>query len=856
MRRKLLPLYIACLSLIAEIGSAEFGDLGRHVTVLVNDQLCTADRTDYAIYPGRPNHLTVRCDVRKLPKAGYRLALLRHMPDGRQARREAVLNTKTQEAMLDLGIFAVPAAFEFEAGVVYRRGDRFRLVVIDQTTGKGVEELHFYHTINADNSAAPLRIGDKERVVHHHGLRNLRSGMPMDPPILLRLSNEVLSDPDDVRVLYELRTKEELLRPELSLTSIKGRLRVIHERDSNVIFERVVEIRAKHVNEQRLDVAEWEQGAYRITIVPEVEGSSDREGPTIVYHRYPSPDGVRLSPLAPWAFERDSGRPEVAVTDFSEAVSQWSDGLPEDAGWQVEGNRLVTATGNWKDTPVVFRPGLKGWYAVFAHAEKGGSYIRIGKRGIPRGLGQGVCFVEAADLTDDEFAVYPAVVPGSGLRELRFVPVTAASVHEVLRQAANPSAPLIGVADWCDYFHPPPSEHSAGGRLAADQFDALLKGHAELGMRNVAWSIGRSWVEYHSKLPQATRFPCTPLDQLEPGIRQSYGGRAHMINTYDALTSVLERRTEYRTTIYPWLSMQRHYGERAYGGIFASHWFRSHAEWRRWSKNATKPSGGEVCYFFPEVRKERVDIFCEVAGRSPDGIVVGCCRQTPMLLYHPEMVAAYMNLTGVDPQKIDANSREKYERWIRWRAEFFTETLRELKQRLAPIRAKTGRRIPISVRVPSNGLFYNLAQGLDIATWCREQLVDRIQLDPLENCQGRGSHDVRPYVELCHQHGIDVYGGIGNTFWNYAAIYRRALGLLDAGVDGIELYESNNQAVLTQQRWVVPLFGSADLIREFLTTSNIEACHPIWARSAAAGHDNHSFGGWGWSVFGIGSFSL
>ena len=56
-------------------------------------------------------------------------------------------------------------------------------------------------------------------------------------------------------------------------------------------------------------------------------------------------------------------------------------------------------------------------------------------------------------------------------------------------------------------------------------------------------------------------------------------------------------------------------------------------------------------------------------------------------------------------------------------------------------------------------------------------------------------------------------------------------------------------------RWVVPMFGNAEMIREFLASSNLDACYPVWSRDAAAGHDNHSFGG-SWSVYGMGGSSL
>ena len=184
--------------------------LGKQVAVFVNGEFCTTDREDYPIYPGRPNLLIVKCDAGELPEAGYRVVLVRLMPDGRQAKREAKLAAAAPEAMLDLGLFAVPAAFEYEAGVVHRRGDRFRLAVTDLASSTEAEELRFYQTTDADNNAELLRVGDEDRVVHYHGSRRGKHGKPMDPPVLLRLSNEVLSDPDDVRILFRLRTKEEV----------------------------------------------------------------------------------------------------------------------------------------------------------------------------------------------------------------------------------------------------------------------------------------------------------------------------------------------------------------------------------------------------------------------------------------------------------------------------------------------------------------------------------------------------------------------------------------------------------------------------------------------------------------------
>ncbi|MCX6620512.1 MAG: hypothetical protein NTY38_05455 [Acidobacteria bacterium] len=263
-------------------------------------------------------------------------------------------------------------------------------------------------------------------------------------------------------------------------------------------------------------------------------------------------------------------------------------------------------------------------------------------------------------------------------------------------------------------------------------------------------------------------------------------------------------------------------------------------------------------------------LLIEVAERGADGLVVGCDRQVPMLLYDPAMVEEYRKKTGVDARKIDASHRKAYEDWIRWRAGFFTEVLRELQHRLAPIRARLGRSIPVAVRFPTAGLFLNLAQGLDIETWCRERLVDRLQLDPLEDLAGKGVHDVRPYLELGRRHGVAVIGSVGSTGYlgepppetklvrpsHVVPGMKRALGLLRAGVDGIDTYETNAVAIGYEGRFVLPLFGNRQRLEEFLRDSNVEACYPVDAGNAAAGHDNHSRWDRGWDVYGYGRNAL
>ena len=85
---------------------------------------------------------------------------------------------------------------------------------------------------------------------------------------------------------------------------------------------------------------------------------------------------------------------------------------------------------------------------------------------------------------------------------------------------------------------------------------------------------------------------------------------------------------------------------------------------------------------------------------------------------------------------------------------------------------------------------------------------------------------------------------------------RRALGLLRAGVDGIDTYETNAVALSYEGRFLLPLLGNPERLKRFLRDSNLDACYPVDAGTAAGGHDNHSRWDRGWSVYGYGRNSL
>jgi len=63
--------------------------------------------------------------------------------------------------------------------------------------------------------------------------------------------------------------------------------------------------------------------------------------------------------------------------------------------------------------------------------------------------------------------------------------------------------------------------------------------------------------------------------------------------------------------------------------------------------------------------------------------------------------------------------------------------------------------------------------------------------------------------------------------------------------ESIAIYETNYMARTMPLRWIVPLFGNLERLDAFLRNSNLEACFPVSAATAACGHDGHSeWHGW------------
>jgi hypothetical protein len=89
------------------------------------------------------------------------------------------------------------------------------------------------------------------------------------------------------------------------------------------------------------------------------------------------------------------------------------------------------------------------------------------------------------------------------------------------------------------------------------------------------------------------------------------------------------------------------------------------------------------------------------------------------------------------------------------------------------------------------------------------------------------------------------------------AALMRASSLIEAGVDGLDFYESELLSMGSEKHSLVSHLGDMDFIQALLKESNLPACHPFGIGNAMLGYDNHSrWDGMGWRLEGFGENCL
>jgi len=346
-----------------------------------------------------------------------------------------------------------------------------------------------------------------------------------------------------------------------------------------------------------------------------------------------------------------------------------------------------------------------------------------------------------------------------------------------------------------------------------EAIDICVALHADAGVRHLVWNLGRSVVDYWSDLPHVTRM-CELGDQVGG---MSWAFVREVMDRVCPLRRAMEQSARSGLTLWGRLGMNRHYGSEACAGVTSRLALES-PHLRERSKTG-EPVPGRLCYAFDEVRQERIDILLEAQRLGVHGLVLDFCRQVPMLQYHEALVDAFAETTGTDPRLIDSAGPEPYADWFQYRADVLTGFMANLRVAVRDQERALGRPCPIVARVPDSGRWLMLAYGLDTERWCGEDLVDGLVLSPFPITREDLALHTGEHVSAAHDRGKWCVGGIGSkglivngvaeNTGHYAAapVHALAAGQLEAGVDGLSLYQSESLLRMEYLRGLWPVLG-------------------------------------------------
>ncbi len=382
------------------------------------------------------------------------------------------------------------------------------------------------------------------------------------------------------------------------------------------------------------------------------------------------------------------------------------------------------------------------------------------------------------------------------------------------------------------------------GRDAEDCLDA----HLACNLRHLVWELGRGYLAYHSDLPGAT---CLGLRPEPAGLTAQQRAVEAMFRSRCQLRAALRHGHDRDCVVYGRLCMNRHYGP---GSPHRSEFATRHPEFLEQRKDGwVDPS--RLSFAAEEYRRERVAILVEAARIGCDGLCLDFCRQPPMVRYHPAAVSAWRESAKVDARLLRRRAdREAFLAWARFRAGYVTAFLRELKAALDPFRQRYGKPVPVQARIPNDGFEANLIAGLEVEAWCAEGLVDQLALSELRWLEGYDAFDDGPYLELGRRHGLPVYassnclptqyGGWGGECnpagVNPWVLARRALDSLEAGAQGVCLYQTDLGVQWPGLDQVLTHFADPDALRAYVDDATIRERYPVTDAQREYGIDNHS----------------
>ena len=401
----------------------------------------------------------------------------------------------------------------------------------------------------------------------------------------------------------------------------------------------------------------------------------------------------------------------------------------------------------------------------------------------------------SADLTGRDLVIGPPAAGSSAVTAVAYVrcePLSEAEVREIESDRKRTDCRrLIAYNDGLSFM----GREGMGGWDKED-FWEMIEPYRHSDVESLYWGL----------VGDVTTFP-TKVGTMAtgPGAEDFEALEARGINP---LTTALEYAHEIGLKFYIYQRMGA-WEDPFPGDMWSSEFTKSHPEFRCVSKDGVP--NPRLSYAFPEVRRYQIDLLSEVAEYGADGVDLNFMRGPVFVFYEEPLVSGFKKQFGEDPLTLD----EWDERWLKYRRWPMTEFVRDLREELDAVGKRLGKSIAISAvtfPTPLGNLYY----GLDIETWVKEGLIDR--LVPWGNVRGMPPVDLEYYRKITE--------ATSTTFWPHLFVFvdstvadpsptymREALEYYDAGAQGLAMWDATGFDSMNLKGPLLRRLGHVDELR-------------------------------------------
>ena len=325
--------------------------------------------------------------------------------------------------------------------------------------------------------------------------------------------------------------------------------------------------------------------------------------------------------------------------------------------------------------------------------------------------------------------------------------------------------------------------------------------HALNGFTEEVFCCGRSVLTYETEVG-------TP-HQTEKNRPRTHWLHDHSL-THKPLGNALAAAAQLGIRLSTRLSMNCHY-HGAYENALTSRFVLDNAALHDRRQDGSADNH-RMCYGYPEVRAERLAIFRELVDMGSKHLFVDCRRYMPMTQWGEPYIEGFKAQYGIDPHQLEPTDPQ-WPVWLRWRAEFFTKVIRDLKRMLRDMGKDD---VTVTLRVNAEPIAKNLEHGADLRQMVQEHLLDRLVLGEKDS-----RRILNDYLSLLRGTGIELLGCLSvhgralpgpehHTKGNWpTAMYAtpdvdRLAAIVDdfyeAGLDGVAFYETDEATAMPRMR--------------------------------------------------------